>query len=254
MGLHHGQNLHAVSTRHPWFGDSERPRDTHPLQNPQTCLYQRQAPPVSVLSVKYLKRNVSLACITVIYSITYVTIHTHWNTVSRVWFDKFVTPVCISCRYDIKSTETLFDNATRSRIVSSTQDSSVVFSCIFAFVRLCFLLYFQVAEIISRISCRQTCQTTGEGRFYFHIVIMCNVISTIVLTFRYPVFTGPRSLWICLPSAWCTYKKHSLLCVKVKQFVQRTQKMNALFRVHSQGEDGETNETTDRWDDLTLTV
>ncbi|XP_041650613.1 anoctamin-1 [Cheilinus undulatus] len=36
--------------------------------------------------------------------------------------------------YDIKSTETLFDNATRSRIV---------------------------AEIISRITCRQTCQTTG---------------------------------------------------------------------------------------------
>ncbi|XP_034542287.1 anoctamin-2 [Notolabrus celidotus] len=36
--------------------------------------------------------------------------------------------------YDIKSTETLFDNATRSRIV---------------------------AEIISRISCRQSCQTTG---------------------------------------------------------------------------------------------
>ncbi|XP_040895171.1 anoctamin-1 [Toxotes jaculatrix] len=36
--------------------------------------------------------------------------------------------------YDIKSTETLFDNATRSRIV---------------------------AEIISRTTCRQTCQTTG---------------------------------------------------------------------------------------------
>ncbi|XP_056244397.1 anoctamin-1 isoform X1 [Seriola aureovittata] len=36
--------------------------------------------------------------------------------------------------YDIKSTETLFDNATRSRIV---------------------------AEIISRITCRHTCQTTG---------------------------------------------------------------------------------------------
>ncbi|XP_074533987.1 anoctamin-2 isoform X1 [Halichoeres trimaculatus] len=36
--------------------------------------------------------------------------------------------------YDIKSTETLFDNATRSRIV---------------------------AEIISRVTCRQTCQTTG---------------------------------------------------------------------------------------------
>ncbi|KAJ0069439.1 hypothetical protein NL108_006059 [Boleophthalmus pectinirostris] len=36
--------------------------------------------------------------------------------------------------YDIKSTETLFDNATRSRIV---------------------------AEIISRITCTQTCQTTG---------------------------------------------------------------------------------------------
>uniref|UniRef100_A0A8C6SVW8 Anoctamin n=1 Tax=Neogobius melanostomus TaxID=47308 RepID=A0A8C6SVW8_9GOBI len=36
--------------------------------------------------------------------------------------------------YDIKSTETVFDNATRSRIV---------------------------AEIISRITCRQTCQTTG---------------------------------------------------------------------------------------------
>ncbi|XP_068579060.1 anoctamin-2 [Cebidichthys violaceus] len=36
--------------------------------------------------------------------------------------------------YDIKSTETVFDNATRSRMV---------------------------AEIISRITCRQTCQTTG---------------------------------------------------------------------------------------------
>ncbi|KAM6926008.1 anoctamin-2 [Lycodopsis pacificus] len=36
--------------------------------------------------------------------------------------------------YDIKSTETVFDNATRSRIV---------------------------AEIISRVTCRQTCQTTG---------------------------------------------------------------------------------------------
>ncbi|KAM9853893.1 anoctamin-1 [Aulostomus maculatus] len=54
--------------------------------------------------------------------------HTHYKTLKHPFIrDK-------QHLYDIKSTETLFDNATRSRIV---------------------------AEIISRTTCRQTCQTTG---------------------------------------------------------------------------------------------
>ncbi|XP_029993307.1 anoctamin-1 [Sphaeramia orbicularis] len=54
--------------------------------------------------------------------------HVHFKTLKHAFIrDKLHM-------YDIKSTETVFDNATRSRIV---------------------------AEIISRITCRQTCQTTG---------------------------------------------------------------------------------------------
>lgn len=92
--------------------------------------------------------------------------HTTGNQVCFIW-KVSVVYVVFSHRYDIKSTETVFDNATRSRIVSPEviiNDAMMdVLFCIWCLTPVeLFRVCTQVAEIISRTTCRQTCQTTGE--------------------------------------------------------------------------------------------
>lgn len=94
-------------------------------------------------------------------------IRPHWSLTSL--------RLVVRCRYDIRSTETVFDNATRSRIVSPETNNRLFLhhercrvvilhiSCSTSQNLNCAVFCSsQVAEIISRTTCRQTCQTTGE--------------------------------------------------------------------------------------------